>query len=280
MDLPKMVHARYGGEMQRGRELDGAGSDIQMETEPLPFVPLHLNGKGPYIFLVDTGYLGFNLSSHVVEELRLEATDNQVAHVGNLAIGNYSIDDLRINVSDNSRISALMKRKIDGLMGMGFLKYFQTVLDYPESAMSLCFLDAFVGRTPIAQPDVAYVRVKSPNRYVVVPVHINGSGPYAFLLDTGARKCIVSPRIADELHLPRGNAGTARGAVDEKPVESSTVHNLSVAGKSAEDLAVSVMDCSHASEYAGAPIDGYIGHNFLKGFRWIINVLDLFVGVG
>jgi hypothetical protein len=126
---------------------------------------------------------------------------------------------------------------------------------------------------------VEYVRIKSPNRYVVVPVHINEAGPYDFLLDTGARECILSPRIAEELRLPRGNAGTARGAVDEKSVTRSTVPHLRVAGKTAEDLAVSIMDCSHVSEYAGAPIDGYLGHNFLKGFCWIINVLDLYVGV-
>ena len=37
---------------------------------------------------------------------------------------------------------------------------------------------------------------------VVVPVFLNGRGPYRFLLDTGATNTILSNRVADQLNIP------------------------------------------------------------------------------
>ena len=38
---------------------------------------------------------------------------------------------------------------------------------------------------------------------IIVPVSINDSGPYAFLLDTGSGKTMVDQKLADELGLPQ-----------------------------------------------------------------------------
>jgi hypothetical protein len=38
---------------------------------------------------------------------------------------------------------------------------------------------------------------------IVVPVMINGHGPYKFLLDTGSTKTILSAKVAETLRLPR-----------------------------------------------------------------------------
>src|SRR6202035_2976061 len=38
---------------------------------------------------------------------------------------------------------------------------------------------------------------------VVIPVSINGAGPFNFLLDTGATNSDIDRRLADQLSLPR-----------------------------------------------------------------------------
>ena len=48
---------------------------------------------------------------------------------------------------------------------------------------------------------------------IIVPVSINGSGPYYFLLDTGCSKTIVDRKLADALGLPRVGEKTVVGVL-------------------------------------------------------------------
>src|SRR4051794_33894096 len=51
---------------------------------------------------------------------------------------------------------------------------------------------------------------------VVVPVYLNGQGPYRFLLDTGATHSILSSAAADQLRISSGRSGsliTAGGSI-------------------------------------------------------------------
>src|SRR5208337_2228820 len=46
---------------------------------------------------------------------------------------------------------------------------------------------------------------------IVLPVSINGSGPYNFLLDTGAQITTIDSTLAAQLHLATGGAATIAG---------------------------------------------------------------------
>ncbi|HET7606732.1 MAG TPA: retroviral-like aspartic protease family protein [Sphingomicrobium sp.] len=61
-----------------------------------------------------------------------------------------------------------------------------------------------------------------------VEVHVNGRGPYRFIVDSGADTSVVGLRIARDLQLPLGtpvilNGMTARNIVDRVKVDSLTV---------------------------------------------------------
>ena len=43
-------------------------------------------------------------------------------------------------------------------------------------------------------------------RLLIVPVRIDGTGPYPFLLDTGATRSLVDEALADRLRLPRSRS--------------------------------------------------------------------------
>jgi len=76
------------------------------------------------------------------------------------------------------------------------------------------------------------------NTRLRVDVAVNGSGPYRFVVDSGADTSVVGMRLATDLQLPLGspailNSTTAREIVDRVRVDSlsfgpSTVHNLQV----------------------------------------------------
>ena len=49
------------------------------------------------------------------------------------------------------------------------------------------------------------VRFRIASNYmIVVPVTINGSGPYDFVLDTGSNNTMLDQKLADKLALPHG----------------------------------------------------------------------------
>ena len=43
------------------------------------------------------------------------------------------------------------------------------------------------------------VPIQIRTAYAIVPVFVNGEGPYQFMLDTGAASCTVSPELAEAL---------------------------------------------------------------------------------
>src|SRR5215469_6260006 len=61
--------------------------------------------------------------------------------------------------------------------------------------------------------NVAPLRYHSlQNSQIDIPVSINGSRPYEFLVDTGSQMTIIEPSLAAELQLsPVGHAGVTSG---------------------------------------------------------------------
>jgi predicted aspartyl protease len=69
---------------------------------------------------------------------------------------------------------------------------------------------------PLRAADVNFDFVSNTS-LIVVPVTINGRGPYRFLLDTGASTTILSTAIADRLNLPNRRRATLRSAGGNEP---------------------------------------------------------------
>src|SRR5439155_5328668 len=67
---------------------------------------------------------------------------------------------------------------------------------------------AAVTEAGVPRDESARIRVRiTAGRYVIVPVIVNGTGPYRFLLDTGATSTMIAPALAARLRLPA--AGSA-----------------------------------------------------------------------
>ena len=63
---------------------------------------------------------------------------------------------------------------------------------------------------PTPQIVTAKIRVDDLSM-IIVPVSINGSGPYDLLLDTGSGKTIIDQKLARELGLPQAGESTVVG---------------------------------------------------------------------
>jgi predicted aspartyl protease len=103
---------------------------------------------------------------------------------------------------------------------------------------------------------------------IIVPVSINGSGPYDFMLDTGCAKTIVDQKLADELGLPRVGERTLVGALASARKSVVHVQSLSVAG--AAVLGGDVFSSDHSATVIGK-VRGVLGEDFLKNFDLLID---------
>lgn len=103
---------------------------------------------------------------------------------------------------------------------------------------------------------------------LLVPVHVNGDGPFEFILDTGATLTCVSQRLADSLALParRAPGAVGVGVGGTGALRLAQVDSLRVGASRAVELPVCVIDLDQ-TRIIGAPVDGLLGLNFLREFR-------------
>ncbi len=66
-------------------------------------------------------------------------------------------------------------------------------------ALLLCICGTLA---PALAEDIAIPLRRSPGGHLVVPVEVNGQGPYAFVVDTAASRTVISQALASALSLP------------------------------------------------------------------------------
>lgn len=156
------------------------------------------------------------------------------------------------------------------------LKYRQIfIVLFAISAFTMPLLaqDGFMFEGKRKQEVLAF---KKSRGLVVLPIYINGKGPFNFILDTGVGLLIITDsRLKDSLKLKhlRGIAIDGFGE-KEKLVGYSTpfltikVGNAVYKGASGVILTTDVFDLSM---YLGIPIHGLIGYDFFNSFIVKIN---------
>lgn len=100
---------------------------------------------------------------------------------------------------------------------------------------------------------------------IIVAAHLNGQGPYHFLLDTGvSTSLLTNPALGDSLHLVRGEELRVVGAGGEDtPLRAYRTDNVRVElpGLVAPSMTWLLLsdDALNLSAYAGTRIDGILG---------------------
>ena len=131
-------------------------------------------------------------------------------------------------------------------------------------------MDARSVRAPAdsAAGEVAFRLAGQDGAALLVPVHVNGEGPFDFVLDTGATVTCIDAALADSLSLPplRGAVGMGAGATGAGQLRLVRMDSVRVAGARASGLPGCVLDLAHIRS-VGFEADGLLGLNFLKPFR-------------
>jgi hypothetical protein len=127
------------------------------------------------------------------------------------------------------------------------------------------------GANPTPAGEVPFKLSGPQNPLILIPVVIDGKGPYTFALDTGATLTIVSPELSQQLALTPFGSGEATGAGGKLQVTLARVHTFSVGAAAVDNLGVGIMNMDALEGALGSKLDGIVGYNFLRLFRVTID---------
>ena len=102
------------------------------------------------------------------------------------------------------------------------------------------------------------------NRYTV-PVLVEGTGPYNFMIDTGSQATAVTRQINEGLGLDPSGTALLVGMASARPVDMVEVDSMTFGSHTVHDLVSPVLERRHV----GA--DGIIGLDSLQDLRVLIN---------
>ncbi|MGM9476614.1 aspartyl protease family protein [Pedobacter sp. GSP4] len=166
----------------------------------LVVIPLYVNGKGPYDFVLDTGVgpliitdpsvidsLNFSQMRKIkVSGLGIETVEAYVSQEINVSVGNASIEHIPTAIlkDDLFNLSGHLGLKIYGLLGFNFFNSFVVEIRYNENRIIIYDKDAKIKYRGEKIP----IQVENQKPYVMASVEIPDSGTVKarFLIDTGA----------------------------------------------------------------------------------------------
>jgi gag-polyprotein putative aspartyl protease len=104
----------------------------------------------------------------------------------------------------------------------------------------------------------------------VVQVSVNGTGPYPFVLDTGANVTVMTKELLHLLNIRSSGSVTIAAALGDTDQERAEAATLDVAGLTVEHLEVNTLESGRLGMLSGA-VQGILGENFLKHFDVLID---------
>jgi Tfp pilus assembly protein PilF/predicted aspartyl protease len=217
----------------------------------IPFQPFyglmlvegHVNGQGPFRFLVDSGATSTVLSNGLFDSLKIPVlstavvscvggtgrTGTKLAKVEKFKVGELEISNLPVSSFDNTIFAEL----IDGVLSTADLADFLITLDYPDRRIVLS--PSKSGAQPAK--DMLTSRVEVPFRIlgnlILTPISINQQPAQNFLFDTGAVSSTLSKRQAAFL-----------GVRDDTPNASVDIQFAGACGVTQSVLSVDRVDLS------------------------------------
>ena len=236
-----------------------AGMDNTTQTQDVRFknefydrmtVPVHVQGTGPYRFLVDTGADRTAISSDIATRLRLAAGAEASLHsiAGVSSVTTATVPDLQLTQQPVKVVDAAVLERVnmgaDGILGVDSLRSQRIVFDFEGQTMSIV---PSAARDFRADSDAIVIQASRRNgRLIVTEANIDGRR-VTIVLDTGAQVSIGNEALRRQLlgkRTPRDAQTVELQSVtgDKISGEYTFVRELSMGGVNLDNLAVVFAD--------------------------------------
>ena len=151
--------------------------------------------------------------------------------------------------------------------GEGSIHYSQGIESVPprfrDGAVIIGYERSDTGAPAPETAPVGTGRVRfTPGQPIMVSVRINGATPATLMLDTGATRTVITPKVLESIGADYRDAqrGTIRGVTGEAPVLAVRVESIEASGARSGPLLV----VSHDTGFGQG--DGLLGRDFLDQF--------------
>jgi predicted aspartyl protease len=253
-------------------------------AQPLILLPVHVNNRGPFDFILDTGAGTSLLASELAKQLEVKVIGSKegqsaggkvsvsLAKVDSLAVGETKLDDVDVGIVDLGQIGKTIGAKIDGDLGYNFLKHFRITIDYRDCEIRFDDPKRVEVFDRPAQTEIA-IRLAHPAKpLILVDIYANGRGPFQFAIDTGTSTTAITPELAKELNVVTSAIPPVTSGGTHVDVTAGALQSFQVGGAKIDNLAVIVADFfSMLSQAVGAKLDGIVGYNFLRDYKVVID---------
>ncbi|HZR77803.1 MAG TPA: retroviral-like aspartic protease family protein [Chthoniobacterales bacterium] len=253
-------------------------------AQPLILLPVQVNDRGPFDFILDTGAGTSLLSEDLAKRLGLKIISSRegqsaggkvsvsLAKVESISVGGIKLQDLDVGIVDLSQIARTIGANIDGDLGYNFLKHFRVTIDYRASILRLDDpkrIESFARNAKTGVP----IRLAHPAKpLILVDVHANGRGPFQFAIDTGTSTTAITPELAKELGVTTSPAGAGTTGGAAVAFHSGSLESFQLGGVRIDGVDVVVADFfTMLSAAVGAKLDGIVGYNFLRNYKVVID---------
>src|SRR5436309_5035173 len=118
-------------------------------AQPLILLPVHVNDRGPFDFILDTGAGTTLLAPQLATELAVHVTgskqgqtaggkvDVKLASVSHLAVGQLRLENIEVAITDLSQIERAVGAPILGDLGHDFFGKFRLTIDYRQHLLRI-----------------------------------------------------------------------------------------------------------------------------------------------
>jgi hypothetical protein len=105
---------------------------------------------------------------------------------------------------------------------------------------------------------------------LVVPIKVNGRGPWNFVVDTGTNETVLDPALAKQLHLATAGGVTLNTLAGQQKVSLASVDSISTGAASVQNLEILVGGID-AVRGLDRRIRGVLGLDFLYHFAFSLD---------
>jgi predicted aspartyl protease len=188
------------------------------------YIPVMVNGAGPYSFILDSGAGLTVVGSDIARELSLERVGELPAlgaggvdvgsfvSLDSITIGNVVITEIVAGELDLSDLNRFALELIDGVLGFDFFSRFVVQINYQDSLLTV-----FLADDPSVPGGTDTIDIELEQNHPMIAAAINDSITGRFRIDTGSMNYLdLYTHIVEKYRL-----------IDES---DSTVHNVRIHG--------------------------------------------------
>ena len=120
---------------------------------------------------------------------------------------------------------------------------------------------------PAADPPAVVRTLSTSDDRVSIPIHIDGRGPWNFIVDTGSQRTVISRDLADRLSLPARRHVTIVSMAGRQETRTVAVPRLGYGAETVDGIEAPVLEGDHLGAAGLLGLDSLHAKRLLLNFR-------------